>query len=138
MGGGDNPNVFWVVPQRTPDSQSDDDISLCGYSVVSSPTYGAIDKDQIEIDAGIKKITFVTNGVDKEELRKTSVAIRYIEATVNLYFGRHDKRKRFAFESSNPHANGVDMVYWFTDSAFGKEDIGKPTPVWISTEPPPY
>ena len=133
--------MFWVTPDRHPDD-SVTSPSLAGYSNLSGypPNYGLIGRDEIDIGGTIRKIAIVNNFFFKDGIYDLSVAISYSGVDSPIYLGRHDKREAFHFSGSNLHASGIHMVYHFSGTGwmFNEEDIGKPIPVWISTEPPPY
>ena len=133
--------MFWVTPERNPNGV-DTELLLAGYNQLSGypPNYGLIDRDEIDINGTIRKIYIVTNLFIKDGAYDSTVTISYTRGDSPIYLGRHDKREAFRFSSSNLHENGLDMVYHFSGTGwiFNEEDIGKPIPVWISTEPPPY
>ena len=140
IGGGDNPNVFWVTPEPGEDNFGE---PIEGYAGFLKDHYGSIEPNTFEYGGRSFEVNSVINSRSIAEATKGQPIsnIQFIGDLrgVVIYLGRHDLRKSFVltFSSFNDQTN----TSWFdySEPLFDeKEDIGKPIPVWISTEPPPY
>ena len=131
--------MFWVTPALGALGLSD-----AGYSNPDNGyPQGSIDTTNIMVQNASFPILYVLNNMEAQDQSHKGDPIQLVrlagESKAILYLGRHDKKTNFGVCS--PSFDGSKTNYVFQNvyaRLFEEEDIGKPIPVWISTEPPPY
>ena len=116
---------------------------ISGFAGFYENSQGGITPEYFEYAGQTFKIRGVFNGVSLTEETKgepeSSIQFAGKIQGVVLYLGRQDLRRSFVFDFSTFNSNTNTSAFNFIGHLFDEsEDIGKPIPVWISTEPPPY
>ena len=115
---------------------------MAGYVIGQN---GSIDRDEILLEGVPRRLTWVSNDGDYSgDGGKVNhggyVQIDRRSYSGTMFLGRHDKKINFGEAEVFINAGGSPswsfkgLDRWL----FEEEDMGKPIPVWISTEPPPY
>ena len=128
--------MYWVTPAKTGSS-----LYMAGYVIGQN---GSIDRDEILLEGVPRRLTWVSNDGDYSSDGGKVNHGGYVQIdrlySGTMFLGRHDKKINFGGAEVIINAGGSPgwsfkgLDRWL----FEEEDMGKPIPVWISTEPPPY